>query len=138
MSQATERLERLLSAELGECCSDDVDRRLDALSELESTALSAPLDDHVAALSALASGTRYRIARLLAAAGDELCVCELSPLLDVSTSAVSHGLADLSSAGLVTRRKDGKWHYYRTTRRAEAILDALDASAGALAEGDDD
>jgi DNA-binding transcriptional ArsR family regulator len=127
VSETSERFERLLSAELGECCGDDIARRLCALSELESTALSTDIEGHVAALSAIASRTRYRIARLLAAAEGELCVCELSPLLDVSTSAISHGLADLRAADLVERRKEGRWHYYRTTRLAEAILDALDA-----------
>jgi DNA-binding transcriptional ArsR family regulator len=140
MSRSRNRLERLLSEELGQCCDDDVDRRLDALSDLESTALPADVADHVTALTALASDTRYRIARLLAA-GDELCVCELSPLLDVSASAVSHALADLREAGLIERRKEGRWRYYRTTARAEAIIDALDATDGpgvTVAEARDD
>jgi DNA-binding transcriptional ArsR family regulator len=46
----------------------------------------------------------------------------------VSESAVSHALADLVDAGLVDRRKAGKWRYYRTTDRAARLLDALDAT----------
>ena len=59
---------------------------------------------------------------------DELCVCELSPLLDVSDSAISHALSKLTDAGLVTRRKEGKWRMYRATPRANAVLVALDGS----------
>jgi len=141
MSRSRGRLERLLSEELGACCDDDVDRRLDALSDLESTALPADVAGHVTALSALASETRYRIARLLAAAEGELCVCELSPLLPVSASAISHALADLREAGLIERRKEGRWRYYRTTARTEAVLDALDTTDGTgvtVAEARDD
>jgi Predicted transcriptional regulators len=57
-----------------------------------------------------------------------LCVCELSPLLDVSDSAISHALSKLTDAGLVTRRKEGKWRMYRATPRANAVLVALDGS----------
>ncbi|WP_394296231.1 ArsR/SmtB family transcription factor [Halorubrum lacusprofundi] len=80
-------------------------------------------------LSALGNETRYKIVRMLHAAdGDELCVCELSPLLDVSDSAISHALSKLTDAGLVTRRKEGKWRMYRATPRANAVLVALDGS----------
>jgi len=41
---------------------------------------------------------------------------------------VSHALGDLTEAGLLDRRKDGRWRYYETTARAEAVLDALDGT----------
>jgi DNA-binding transcriptional ArsR family regulator len=47
----------------------------------------------------------------------------------VSESAVSHALGDLTTAGLVDRRKDGRWRYYAVTERATALLSALDATA---------
>ena len=61
-------------------------------------------------------------------AGDDLCVCELAPLFDVSESAISHALSELTDTGLITRRKEGKWRYYRSTERAEGLLAALDAT----------
>jgi DNA-binding transcriptional ArsR family regulator len=134
MSQTDERLERLLSEELGECCTEDVTRRLDELSTLESRALPDDIRSDIATLGALSDPTRYRIARLLATADGELCVCELTPLLDVSQGAISHALSDLREAGLIERRKDGRWRYYRTTARAESLLAALDGKAGG---GDD-
>ncbi|PSP51038.1 transcriptional regulator [Halobacteriales archaeon QH_3_68_24] len=98
--------------------------------ETESARLRRLLEDRLAALGTLSDDTRYRLARVLSAADGELCVCELSPLVAVSDSAVSHALSDLTEAGLVTRRKDGQWRYYDTTDRADALLEALDGTRG--------
>jgi DNA-binding transcriptional ArsR family regulator len=65
---------------------------------------------------------------LLTAADRALCVCEITPLVDISDSAISHALSDLHDAGLVTRRKDGTWRYYDATPRAEALIGALDGT----------
>ncbi|WP_435362971.1 ArsR/SmtB family transcription factor [Haloarchaeobius sp. DYHT-AS-18] len=127
----TERLERLIADQLGECRAKDVDARVADLDDLRTDADLDRIDDHVAVFGALSNETRYRIVRLLAAADGELCVCEFDPLLDVSESAISHALSDLTSAGLVDRRKDGKWRYYRTTDRADALLDVLHETEGA-------
>jgi DNA-binding transcriptional ArsR family regulator len=125
MAKSTDRLERLLADEIGECCDADLQQRLDELKTLESEA-GGDVDRDTSALAALGNDTRYRIVRLLSAAEGDLCVCELDPLLDVSQSAVSHALSDLADAGLVTRRKDGKWRHYATTERADALVSALD------------
>jgi len=61
-------------------------------------------------LKAAGDETRHCILRLLSASDRALYVCEVTPLVDVSGSAVSHALADLADAGLVTRRKDRTWH----------------------------
>ncbi|WP_267642243.1 ArsR/SmtB family transcription factor [Haloarchaeobius amylolyticus] len=122
----TERLERLIADQAGECCDTDVAARVAELDDLRTEAALDRGDDDVGVFGALANETRYRIVRLLAAADGELCVCEFDPLLDVSESAISHALSDLTGAGLVARRKEGKWRYYRTTDRAEALLAAVD------------
>ena len=124
---STPRLERLLRDELGECCDDDVEHRLDELDALATEAFAD--DDSRAAFAALGNETRYRLARLLVAGG-ERCVCELDPLLDVSESAVSHALSDLVDAGLATRRKEGNWRYYDSTPLAASLFAAADAEAG--------
>ncbi|MFB6303346.1 MAG: ArsR/SmtB family transcription factor [Haloferacaceae archaeon] len=124
------RLERLVERELGECCEADVEARIETLEGYASAAPADPAPD-LAALTALGNDTRYGIVRLLAAADGELCVCEITPVVDVSDSAISHALSTLHDAGLVTRRKDGTWRYYAVTERAEALLDALDATRGA-------
>ena len=46
----------------------------------------------------------------------------------MSDSAISHALTQLTDAGLVDRRKDGKWRKYSVTNRATAMLVALDGS----------
>ncbi|MFB6097266.1 MAG: ArsR/SmtB family transcription factor [Haloferacaceae archaeon] len=128
----TTRLRRLLADELGECCDGDVADRLASLERLEGAVPDDPTPD-LRALKTLGDGTRYRIVRLLVAADGDLCVCELTPLLDVSESAISHALADLTEAGLVARRKAGTWRYYRPTDRAERLVETLDATREAPA-----
>lgn len=124
MAQTESRLRRLLTDELGECCDTDVERRLDELQSLSDVAFS---DDSVMTVfSVLGNETRYRLARLLASADEELCVCELEPLVDVSESAVSHALSDLVDVGLVDRRKDGNWRYYTSTSLADELFATAD------------
>lgn len=127
-----ERLEHLIESELGECQPEDVDERLTWLNARAATA-DETADDDVEALDTLGDGTRYRLARLLVGADRELCVCELSTVVDVSESALSHALSDLRKAGLATRRKKGTWRYYASTDRTRAIFDALDVTREAAA-----
>jgi DNA-binding transcriptional ArsR family regulator len=129
METESARLRRLLEDRLEECRDADVSERIEDLHGLERGLPADEASDR-AALGTLSDDTRYRLARFLSAADGELCVCELSPLVAVSDSAVSHALSDLTEAGLVTRRKDGQWRYYDTTDRADALLAALDWTRG--------
>jgi ArsR family transcriptional regulator len=126
------RLERLVADELGECCEGDVEDRLDELRSVERSVPEDPAGD-AAALDPLGDETRYRLLRVLVAAEKPLCVCELTPLFEVSESAISHALSDLSESGLVTRHKEGRWRYYDATERADGIADVLDATRGETA-----
>lgn len=126
MPTATQRLHRYLEDELGECRPEDVDERITELDTLE-TVLTAPrLDADLELLAALDNETRYKLVRLLVAADSELCVCELNAMVDASESAISHALATLADAGLVTRRKDGRWRKYRPTNAATSLITLLD------------
>lgn len=129
MSQETDRLRRFMTQQVEDCCEADVEARIETLRGYRSTIGETPEAD-LAALKTLGNETRHRIARLLAAADEELCVCEITPAVDVSDSAISHALSDLHDAGLVTRRKEGRWRHYGTTARAESLLAALDESRG--------
>jgi ArsR family transcriptional regulator len=93
-------------------------------SSVEAAFEAIEQDVHV--LSALANRTRYGVLRVLAGADSEVCACNLAPPLDVSQSTVSHALATLYDAGLVDRRKEGRWRYYRTTALADAVLAVFD------------
>ena len=54
--------------------------------------------------------TRVRI--LYALDKSELCVCDISALLNMTISAVSHQLKILRDSNLVSTRRDGKVVYY--------------------------
>jgi ArsR family transcriptional regulator len=99
-----------------DCCSG---------SSSHSLTESAVATD-VELLSTLGNDTRYEALRLIAEADDDLCVCEIEPALGVSQGAVSQALSRLFSAGLVERRKEGRWRYYTPTPRAERLLCVLD------------
>jgi DNA-binding transcriptional ArsR family regulator len=129
MGQSAERLERLITAQEGECCGEDIDRRIDTLAG-RIRSFPPDTDRDRAVLKTLGDETRYTIARLLVTAERELCVCEITPLLEVSESAVSHALSDLADAGLLTRRKEGTWRYYEATDRTRSLFAALDETRG--------
>jgi DNA-binding transcriptional ArsR family regulator len=61
-------------------------------------------------LRALGDPTRLQIVSALA--HGELCVCDLSSLVGVSESAVSHSLRTLRQLRVVRFRRDGKAAYY--------------------------
>lgn len=63
-------------------------------------------------LSLMADPTRARLLYALDVV-EELCVGDLAIALSVSEDAVSYGLRVLRTAGLVTRRKEGRIVYYR-------------------------
>jgi DNA-binding transcriptional ArsR family regulator len=128
MAEADGRLRRYLEDELGECRSEDLRERLGELDDIGSGIDDDVVERDVAVLSALGNETRYRLIRLLVEADGELCVCEITPLVDVSDSGVSHALSNLADAGLVTKRKEGRWRMYRSTNRAQALLTVLDGS----------
>lgn len=54
--------------------------------------------------------TRCRI--LFALDQDEMCVCDLANVLNMTKSSISHQLATLRRSGVVKCRKEGKEVYY--------------------------
>jgi ArsR family transcriptional regulator, arsenate/arsenite/antimonite-responsive transcriptional repressor len=69
---------------------------------------------------ALSDETRVRA--LMSLAQGELCVCQIIEVLGLSPSTVSKHMSVLQQAGLVERRKDGRWHYYRLAGRGAAPI----------------
>ena len=59
--------------------------------------------------------------------GGELCVCQMTAVLDLAASSVSAHLADLKRAGLVSERKDGRWVFHRLDdgEAARALLEPV-------------
>jgi len=77
--------------------------------------LDAPLDDADAhelatAFKALADPVRLRLLSLIASAPDgTACSCDLEEPVGKSQPTVSHHLAVLAEAGLITKQKVGRW-----------------------------
>ncbi len=124
--EESSREAQFLDQDVNQCRDEDTEDRLQELRSL-STILESDFSEDIKILSALSNETRYTLIRLLAVADDELCVCELQTLMDVSDSAVSHGLRRLREAGLVKQRKDGRWRFYKTTDDVERLLDTIDS-----------
>jgi ArsR family transcriptional regulator len=61
---------------------------------------------------ALADGNRLRVLTALLEL-DELCVCQITALLELAPATVSRHMSILQTAGLVENRKCGRWVYYR-------------------------
>ncbi len=57
-------------------------------------------------------GDSTRIKMIWALFEEEMCVCDIAALLDMSQSAISHQLRVLKQARLVKPRRDGKNIYY--------------------------
>ncbi len=84
--------------------------------------LSRSLETETEVFAAISNETRYRILLLADAADGSVCGCELEPHLDVKQSSISQSLSRLRKAGLLSRRKEGRWRYYDTTALAEDLL----------------
>ncbi len=54
-----------------------------------------------------------RVRALLSIKDGELCLCQIIKVMDLSPATVSKHMNLLYHAGLVQRRKEGKWQFYR-------------------------
>ncbi len=62
---------------------------------------------------ALSDGKRLLLIHLLEKM--ELCVCDISAITDSPQPTVSNEIKELFRSGLLNRRKDGRWIYYKTS-----------------------
>lgn len=96
---------------------------------VESARLTMPSDDNIISVAklfkVLGDNTRCRIVFSLVAS--ELCVCDISSLLNMTKSAISHQLATLKIAEVVKSRREGKTVYYSLSSEhvREIIRDTL-------------
>ncbi|MBD3240231.1 MAG: metalloregulator ArsR/SmtB family transcription factor [Chitinivibrionales bacterium] len=72
--------------------------------------------DHLIGLCA-ALADRNRVRALLALRQGELCVCQITALLNLAPSTVSKHMSVLKQTGLVRGRKRGRWMHYRRPGR---------------------
>jgi len=64
-----------------------------------------------------ALGDENRARAVMALAGGELCLCQIIDVLGLSPATVSKHMNILQQAGLVQRRKEGRWAYYKLAGR---------------------
>ena len=85
------------------------------------------LADTVSLFSALADRARLKIILALRSR-EELCVCDVAHVLNVSVSTASHHLRKLRDLRVLRYRNDGKMAYYSLREDVAAVLvaDALE------------
>jgi DNA-binding transcriptional ArsR family regulator len=89
---------------------------------VQKKALPEQTVDRVSRLfSALSDPTRLKILHALTVT-EELCVCDLAALTELSVSAVSHQLRLLRDRDLVRARRDGRMVFYSVADDHIAIL----------------
>lgn len=110
---------------------EDPEGRLTSLFELASD--DGQIDGQLTVFKALANEYRLRI--LDALRDGEMCTCELQVVLDAPQSTVASHLRELVDAGIVKKRREGKWTYYRIGDTAVLqllnIADVLDGTTDA-------
>jgi ArsR family transcriptional regulator, arsenate/arsenite/antimonite-responsive transcriptional repressor len=87
------------------------------------TELAKSVDIH----KALAHPVRQRLVAMLR--GGELCVCQMTAVLELAASTVSAHLADLKRPGLLVETKTGKFVSYRWSEEPELKAILSDVSA---------
>jgi ArsR family transcriptional regulator len=80
--------------------------------------VAAPLladeaDELASLYRALGDPTRVQIIHILAAATEPVCVCDFTAAFDLGQPTISHHLAKLREAGLVTSTRRGLWSFYQ-------------------------
>jgi len=74
---------------------------------------AARADDLAGVYKALGDPTRVQILHILAAATEPVCVCDFTAAFDLGQPTISHHLAKLREAGIVTSFKRGIWAFYQ-------------------------
>lgn len=92
------------------CSINEIDP--EAVAQAQQKALSDRTVERLSRLfSAFADPTRLKVLQALTST-DELCVCDLAVIADLSVSAISHQLRLLRDRDLVKARRDGRMVYY--------------------------
>jgi ArsR family transcriptional regulator len=65
-----------------------------------------------ALFKALADPTRVQMLHMLKAATEPICVCDFTAAFDLGQPTISHHIARLKDAGLVSSFKHGVWSFY--------------------------
>ncbi|MBB5085284.1 ArsR/SmtB family transcription factor [Nonomuraea endophytica] len=85
-------------------------------------------------LKAVADPVRLRLLSMIGShAGGEACVCDLTPVFDLTAPTISHHLKILRTAGLIDGERRGTWVHYRIVPETVNKLGALFAPLSEIA-----
>ena len=90
-----------------------VDRVKGCSLQVAEPLAAARADDLAGVYKALGDPTRVQILHALAAATEPVCVCDFTAAFDLGQPTISHHLAKLREAGIVTSFKRGIWAFYQ-------------------------
>src|SRR5579863_85338 len=76
--------------------------------------------DLAAIFKSLSDPTRIQMVHILAAASAPVCVCDFTAAFDLGQPTISHHLATLREAGIVTSFKRGIWAFYQLNPKMPA------------------
>lgn len=95
--------------DINTCCSNEL--HLDVVNSVKS---KMPDTEKLYELAQLFKvfGDTTRVRILYALSSQEMCVCDIANLLDMTHSSISHQLRVLKQARLVKFRKEGKTVFY--------------------------
>jgi ArsR family transcriptional regulator len=92
----------------------EIPLRLKGCCQPVADPLSAVRASELATLyRALGDPTRVQILHILAAAPEPVCVCDFTAAFELGQPTISHHLATLREAGVVTSFKQGIWAFYQ-------------------------
>lgn len=94
------------------------------------------MKEEVGVLKSLGNATRLRIMLVLMSAGRELCICEIMDSLGLPQYHISKHIRELKITGLVEEREEGRFVFYRISRRpvgfVPRLLNALEGVDGKI------
>jgi ArsR family transcriptional regulator, arsenate/arsenite/antimonite-responsive transcriptional repressor len=97
--------------------------------DLELAVEPADMGPAVDVLKALADPTRLSMVATLRKHAQPVCICDLVAVYDLTQPTISHHMAVLREAGLVSYEKRGLWGFYslqeNLTTATKRLLDAL-------------
>lgn len=74
-------------------------------------------------MKAIAEPNRLQIVDMISTG--EKCACDLLDNFNFTQPTLSHHMKVLIEAGIVSARKDGKWHYYSLDQKNIKVFESL-------------
>lgn len=99
-------------------------KNIEKMEKMEEIGKTMPVEEEIYDVAELFKvlGDQTRVKILFTLIKDEMCVCDIAELLEMSQSAISHQLRVLKQARLVKYRREGKTVYYSVSDEHVAVI----------------